>query len=83
MPTAVRGLSIRFGASVLLFAGVLSCNPAPTDPDGQPLAFAKAASVLQRAQGLGASVQLVEGRHWVAGESAVGGKWRATLWRIP
>ena len=39
--------------------------------------------VLQRAQGLGASVQVVEGRHWVAGESAGGGKWRATLWRVP
>jgi uncharacterized membrane protein len=39
--------------------------------------------VLQRAQGLGVSVQVVEGRHWVAGESVVGGKLRATLWRVP
>jgi probable HAF family extracellular repeat protein len=39
--------------------------------------------VLQRAGGLGASVQVVGGRHWVAGESAVGGKLRATLWRVP
>jgi uncharacterized membrane protein len=39
--------------------------------------------VLQRAKGLGSSVQTVGGRHWVAGESAVGGYWRATLWRVP
>ena len=39
--------------------------------------------VLQRAKGLGASVQTIGGRHWVAGESAVGGYWRATLWRVP
>jgi probable HAF family extracellular repeat protein len=39
--------------------------------------------VLQRAKGMGAAVEVVEGRHWVAGESAVGGYWRATLWRVP
>ena len=39
--------------------------------------------LLQRAKGLGAAVEVVGGRHWVAGESAVGGYWRATLWRVP
>lgn len=39
--------------------------------------------VLQRASGEGRSVQMIGGRHWVAGKSAIGGFWRATLWRVP
>ncbi|HYC33747.1 MAG TPA: hypothetical protein VEB59_15770, partial [Gemmatimonadales bacterium] len=39
--------------------------------------------VLRQTTGTGLSVQVIGGEHWVAGESVVRMRMRATLWRVP